>query len=47
MRSKYFSQIEKIEQFERIVVKNDKIIIYENDKDIQESLIKLIEEFYR
>ena len=46
--STYFilNEIEKINKFERIIVKSDKIIIYENDKDIQEELIKLIEEFY-
>ncbi|OHD19370.1 MAG: hypothetical protein A2Y34_02890 [Spirochaetes bacterium GWC1_27_15] len=46
IRTKYFNEIEKINKFERIIAKSDKIIIYENDKDIQEELIKLIEEFY-
>lgn len=46
-RQKYFTNLQKIEKFERVVVKDDKIVIYEKDKDIQEKLVKLIEEFYR
>lgn len=46
LRNKYFNKIEKIEEFERIIIKNNKVIIYEADKDIQDSLVKLINEFY-
>jgi hypothetical protein len=46
VRAKYFSEIEKIEKFQRISVKEGKIIIYEDDKDIQDQLVKIISEFY-
>ncbi|HPO48923.1 MAG TPA: hypothetical protein PLO89_01230, partial [Spirochaetota bacterium] len=46
LRNKYFTEVDKIVEFERIIVKNDKIIINESDKDIQESLIKVINDFY-
>jgi hypothetical protein len=46
VRLKYFSQIDKIEHFERIAIKDNRIIIFEKDKDIQEQLVKIIKDFY-
>jgi hypothetical protein len=46
LKAKYFSEIEKIGKFERVVIKDDKIIIYENDKDIQKALYNLVTKFY-
>ena len=45
-RSKYFDQIEKIEKFEQYQVRNDRIVIYETDKDSQAKLVKMIKRFY-
>jgi len=42
----YFSDFEKIIKFERIIVKDNKIIINEDDKDIQKELVELINKFY-
>jgi hypothetical protein len=47
IKGKYFIELEKIESFERVIIKDDKIIIFENDKDIQDQLLKLINEFYK
>ena len=46
VRSKYFSEIVKIDKFQRVAVKDGKIIIYEDDKDIQDQLLKIINDFY-
>lgn len=46
MRSKFFTEIEKIEEFKRITLKDDKIIIHEPDKEIQKELYRLISDFY-
>ncbi len=46
MRQKYFTDIGKIVQFQRVRISKDKIIINEKDPDIQQKLVELIEEFY-
>jgi hypothetical protein len=38
--------ISHIDEFDKIVVKNDRIIILEKDKDIQNELVQLITQFY-
>jgi hypothetical protein len=47
IRLKYFPEIEKIVEFQRFKVSGDKIIIFEDDKDLQEKLIKIINKFYK
>ena len=46
MRQKYFTDIGKIVQFQRVRISKDKIIINEKDPEIQQKLVELIEEFY-
>jgi len=52
LKKKYFTKINKFENIEnnandkRIIIKNDRLIIMEKDKDIQLELIKIIENFY-
>ena len=46
MRQKYFTDVGKIVQFQRVRVAKNKIIINESDPDLQAKLVELIEEFY-
>jgi hypothetical protein len=45
-RSKYFDRVDKIEEFERYRVKSDRIVIFEDDKDKQAKLVKMLKRFY-
>lgn len=43
---RHFTKLDKIEEFRRVVIKSDRIIIYEDNKEIREELFHLIEQFY-
>lgn len=50
IREKYFATIEDLNKNlteEKIIILKDRIIIKEDDRDIQTKLVKLIEEFYK
>lgn len=47
VRRKFFTDMDKIVSFKRIVVTKERVIVNESDKDIQKQLVALIEEFYK
>ncbi len=46
MKNKYFNTIDEMIDFQKIVIKRDRIIIHEEDKEIREELVKIINEYY-
>jgi len=46
IKVRHFTTLDKVEEFRRVVIKTDKIIIYEDNKEIREELFHLIEQFY-
>ncbi|MCG8570949.1 MAG: hypothetical protein MJB14_12490 [Spirochaetes bacterium] len=47
IKSKYFSTLNQITPPKKIVVKKDRVIIYEDDPETQAELLKMINEFYQ
>ncbi len=46
MKSKYFVQPDTFTNYQKIIVRKNRIIINEDDRDIQEEIVKIINEYY-